>query len=122
MDLLRALGLVRRLDSGRWEHAEPLLSTPAEVASLAVANYHRSVLRLAAESIEAFGQSERDLRAVTLGLPRSAIPALKAKLEDFWRDLLALGNGGGGVEDVVQVNLQLFPVARGGEGKEGSRD
>jgi len=118
--LLESLGLIRRDPStGRWAHAEAAISTPAQVASLAVANYHRSILRLAADSIEACGQESRDLRAVTLGIPRSALPALKRKLEDFWRDLVALGNGIQEVEDVVQVGLQLFPMTRD---PEASRD
>lgn len=120
MELLEALGLVRKAASGHWEQMEALLSTPAEVASLAVASYHRSMLRLAADSIEAFGPAERDIRSVTLGIPRNALPGLKARMEEFWRDLLALGNGSGGVEDVVQVNLQLFPVARGNGDKDSS--
>lgn len=114
VELLESLGLIRRDPAtGRWAHAEAVISTPAEVASLAVANYHRSVLRLAADSIEAFGPERRDLRAVTLGIPRSAFPDLKRRMEEFWRDLVALGDGRPEIDDVVQVSLQLFPLARG---------
>lgn len=120
--LMESLGLVRRDPAtGRWAHAEAAIATPAEVGSLAAGNYHRAVLRLAAASIEAFGPAERDLRAVTLGVPRSAIPALKRRMEEFWRDLVALGNGGGDVEEVVQVSLQLFPLSRT-HGRERGRD
>lgn len=114
IELLQSLGLVRRdAETGRWAHTEALITTPAEVASLAVGNYHRAVLRLAAESIEAFDPGQRDLRAVTLGVPKGALPALKKRMEEFWRDLLVLADGGHAVEDVVQVNLQLFPLTRG---------
>jgi uncharacterized protein (TIGR02147 family) len=113
LDLLVRLGLARRDPaSGQWSQADASISTPAEVASLAVANYHRALLKLASDSIEAYPPQERDIRAVTLGIPRSAVPELKRRMEEFWRDLLSTADGKGPVEDVVQVNLQLFPVSR----------
>lgn len=113
VELLESLGLIRRdAATGRWRHAEASISTPAEVESLAVANYHRSILRLASDAIEAHGPDRRDLRAVTLGIPRSALPDLKKRMEEFWRDLITLGDARGKVEDVVQVSLQLFPMTR----------
>lgn len=123
VELLESLGLIRR-DSAtaRWVHADAVISTPSEVASLAVANYHRSILRLAADSIEAFGPERRDLRGVTLGIPRSAFPALKKRMEDFWRDLVALGEGQGQIDEVVQVSLQMFPLSRVSERSPGAKD
>jgi uncharacterized protein (TIGR02147 family) len=113
VELLESLGLIR-LDSSsnRWQHVDAAISTPSEVTSLAIANYHRAVLRLASDSIESFDPKDRDLRAVTLGIPKSAFPELKRRMEAFWRDLVALGDGGQGVEEVVQINLQLFPMSK----------
>jgi uncharacterized protein (TIGR02147 family) len=113
IELLERLGLVKREEStGKWAQTDAVISTPAEVASLAVANYHRSVLKLASDSIETFSSSERDLRAVTLGIPKSLFPEVKRRMEEFWRDLLGMAEGQKGVEDVIQVNLQLFPMAK----------
>lgn len=119
IDLLCRLDMVRKDESsGKWLQAEPVLSTPAEVESLAVANYHRSVLNLASDSIESFPSTERDLRAVTLGVPKSAYPQIKRKMEDLWREILALSRSGGLVEEVYQVNMQVFPLTRGQGGKD----
>lgn len=113
LDLLQRLGLLKRdPGSGKLAHAETQISTAPEVASLAVANYHRSMLKLAEGSIEAFDAARRDLRAVTLGIPKSKYPELKRKLEAFWRDILEMGEKGGPVEDVYQINLQAFPLTR----------
>lgn len=123
VELLQRLGLVKRDEaSGKWTQTDAIISTPAEVASLAIANYHRSVLKLASDSIEAFPSKERDLRAVTLGLPRSLFPEVKRRMEEFWRDLLALADGQKGVEDVIQINLQLFPMAKEKESQSGDED
>jgi uncharacterized protein (TIGR02147 family) len=118
IELLNALGMIRRDETGgKWLQAEPIISTPAEVESLAVANYHRSVLKLASDSIEAFSSGERDLRAATLGIPKSAYPQIKRKMEELWREILALSQDGGKVEEVYQVNLQVFPLTKAEDGK-----
>jgi len=124
IDLLNRLGLVCKDEAtGKWLQAEPVISTPAEVESLAVANYHRSVLKLASDSIETFSSGERDLRAVTLGIPKSAYPQIKRKMEELWREILALSQKGGKVEEVYQVNMQVFPLTtRAGKGTEGGKD
>ena len=114
IELLNGLGMIRRNETdGKWLQAEPVISTPSEVESLAVANYHRSVLKLASDSIDAFSSGERDLRAVTLGIPKSAYPQIKRKMEELWREILSLSQAGGKVEEVYQVNLQVFPLTRG---------
>jgi uncharacterized protein (TIGR02147 family) len=119
IELLSRLGMIARdATTGKWVQAEPLISTPAEVASLAVANYHRSVLKLASESIEAFEPDRRDLRAATLGIPKSAYPQVKRKMEELWREILALAQSGGKVEEVYQVNLQVFPLTKAEGGKD----
>jgi uncharacterized protein (TIGR02147 family) len=113
LELLERLGLIRRDGStGRWAQAEARISTAPEVASLAVANYHRTVLKLAEGAIDSFDGESRDLRAVTLGLPKDKFPELKRKLEAFWRDVLDMSSGAGPVEDVFQINLQAFPLTR----------
>jgi uncharacterized protein (TIGR02147 family) len=113
LELLQRLGMLKRdAGSGKLVHAESQISTAPEVASLAVANYHRSVLKLAEGSIEAFDGTRRDLRAVTLGIPKAKYPELKRKLESFWREILAMGENPGPVEDVYQINLQAFPLTR----------
>ena len=113
MQLLQRLGLAR-LDeaTGKWKQTETQISTPPEIASLAVANYHRAVLKLASESIEAFSSEERDLRSVTLGIPKSRYAEIKGRLESMWKEILALSEVPGPVEEIYQINLQAFPLTR----------
>ena len=117
IDLLERLGLIRKDDAtGKWTQTEAQISTAPEVASLAVANYHRSMLKLAADSIENFDADARDLRAVTLGIPKARYAEVKRKLEDLWRELIAMSDTAGTVEDVYQINMQAFPLTRGKDG------
>jgi uncharacterized protein (TIGR02147 family) len=118
IQLLQRLGLARYDEAtGIWRQTETRISTPSEIASLAVANYHRAVLKLAADSIEGFSAEDRDLRSVTLGIPKKRYLEVKRKLEEMWKEILALSESGGPVEEVYQINLQAFPLTREKGGK-----
>jgi uncharacterized protein (TIGR02147 family) len=110
---LTALGMIRKdRQTGGWSLTEKVISTPSEVLSIAVINYHREVIRLGREALERFGPSERDIRSVTLGLSSGRYRQAKKILETAWKELLALGDGDGPAEQVYQVNSQLFPLSK----------
>ncbi len=119
IQLLGKLGMIKSDPAtGKWTQTEIQISTPAEIESLAVANYHRTVLKLAADSIEGFPSHARDLRSVTLGVPSSRYREIKAKIEGLWREILALSETDGAVEEIYQVNMQVFPLAEMKDGKD----
>ena len=115
--VLESLGLIRRGGNGAWEQTDRAVSTPSEVLSLAVTTYHKSVIRLAREALEAFGPEERDVRSVTVGVSAEGYAEVKRRTEAFWKELLAF-SGAQGTSDgrVYQVNMQIFPLSRQGEG------
>ena len=115
LDTLIELGmLVRNGDS--LQPAEVSVATPHEVAGLAVHNYHRQMLKRAAECIELVDPDERHLTAVTVAIPRSLVPTLKAELDAMQERLLHLcDERAEDAERVYQVNLQLVPLSGGTE-------
>lgn len=118
LKVLESLGLlVHNRESGRWEQADPVVSTPAEVLSVAVVNYHRSMIRLGRDSLERFGPRERDIRAVTLGLSEEGYREVKKRMVAFWRELMAYAEKQTKTDRVWQMNMQLFPVSRDPEAK-----
>jgi len=118
--LLDRLGLIRRDgQAGRWIQAENAVGTPAEVGEIAISNYHRALIRLGLDSIEAFPPGERDIRSVTLGIPKAKYAALKQKVEDFWREIGGLVEPSEDVEEVIQVNFQVFPMTQSKRKKDG---
>ncbi|OGJ90224.1 MAG: hypothetical protein A2350_06895 [Candidatus Raymondbacteria bacterium RifOxyB12_full_50_8] len=109
--LLERLNLISRDETqGRWIQTKTAISTPSEVVSMALVNYHCRVIALAGESLERFSADSRDIRSVTLGIPRSAYGEIKQRMEAFWKDLLAYADTQANAETVYQVNMQLFPL------------
>ncbi len=112
---LLELGLLRRTEEGLAQ-CSPTVTTGAQTQWVHVIRYHRAMLERASESIDVFPAAERDLSAVTLAVPTDAIPALKARLAEFRKNLLADYEDTTNAQQIVQLNMQLFPLtARGGD-------
>jgi uncharacterized protein (TIGR02147 family) len=111
--LLQSLGLIISNEDGtKWKQTNRTISTPSEVLSVAAMNYHLDAINLGRESLSRFKADQRDVRAITLGIPKSKIGELKNRVEAFWSDLLAFANESGDVEKVMQVNIQMFPMSK----------
>ncbi len=111
LNLLEKLGLIRN-NGGGWEKTSRALTTGPEVRSLAVANFHREMIRLGAESIERFGPQERDVTSVTVSVNRERMAELKEKTAAFRKEILEMACNDEDADQAVQVNIQAFPLTR----------
>ena len=110
LDELQRLGLLVERD-GRLVPAEASVATPPELTSLAVRNYHHGMIGKGQEAIERFPGSERHLLAITVGVPRHLLPRLKEEATAMMQRLMNLCDAEASpTEQVVQINLQLFPL------------
>jgi uncharacterized protein (TIGR02147 family) len=112
ISLLESLGLIGK-EGGRWiQTVNSAISTPSEVISLAIIKYHQDVIALARESLERFDMNERDIRSVTIGVSNEGFGEIKKRMEAFWKELIAFGDTQKTVEQVLQVNMQVFPLTK----------
>ncbi|MCB9692001.1 MAG: TIGR02147 family protein [Alphaproteobacteria bacterium] len=110
--LLVELGLLVERD-GTLVPAEASVATAPEVTSLAVRNYHHGMIGRAQEAIERFPGHERHLLAVTVGVPVSLLPRIKDEANGMMQRLMDLCDSATDArEQVVQINLQVFPLSR----------
>lgn len=80
--------------------------------------YHEEALARGAAALENVPVDERQFHVVTTAVAKSRIPKMRELMERFERDLVRLADDADEPPDeVVQVNLQLFPVLRGGTGR-----
>lgn len=112
----RAVGILEDLgllveQEGTLVAAEASVATPPEVSRLAVLNYHRGMLQRASEAIERFPGTERHLIAVTVGMPASLLPVLKAEANAFLERMMHLCDASTeDTDQIMQMNLQIFPL------------
>jgi len=110
LNLLLELGLIRKDKDGLWEQSDPALTTGPEVQSLAIANFHREMLRLATESIERYPADERDITALTLRVNGAGMEEVKKRIAEFRKELLESALVEEDTDQVIQVNIQAFPL------------
>lgn len=114
LEVLLRLGLLERDEAGALVRGTPSLTTPHEVGSLAVGNFHRQMIERAAASIEGFPSEDRNISALTVGIKRALVPQLKERIQSFQETLLRLCDEDPQAELVYQINFQLFPLTRTG--------
>ena len=112
LKLLTSLGLIRKTANG-YRQADSLLTTDDEAKGMLVRNYHRQMLDLAKESMETVPAEKRDISAVTFAIQAKDFPVLKKHLQLMRKELLDFSSEAGTGDEVVQVNIQLFPLTRG---------
>ncbi len=110
--ILLELGLIEKDASGRWKQESRVVTTEPEIRSFVVANYHREMLKLAIESIDRFEPEQRDLRSLTLSVKQETVEELKKKIESYTMELLEYMSKEEDAEQVVQINMQLFPLSK----------
>ena len=79
---------------------------------MAIASYHRQMLKLAMDSLDEVAAEERDISAVTLMASPALVTQFKDELAALRKKLLALSAQEVAATEVVQLNLQLFPVKK----------
>lgn len=113
LDILLRLELIHKdANPPRFVSSQVEVRTPPEVASVAVAEYHRSMLALAADSIESVPPHERDIRSATLGVSRNTALLLKERMTKLWEETLDEAGRETIPEVVIQWNTQLFPLTQ----------
>lgn len=111
--VLQRLGLVRRNDAGRLIQADASLTTPPEVASLELMQYHRSMLDDAKEALHTMTPELRDVTALTIPIPKDAVVEIKRRVQTFREEILDyINKGSADYFEVYQLNVQLFPLTR----------
>lgn len=111
IQVLERLGLVGLDETGKHEPKDVTIRTPAEVPGLDVLKYHRGMLNDAKTAMTVFPASACDITALTIPLPRKALPKFKKKIEEFRESLMEwISSEYQEFDEVYQLNLQLFPV------------
>lgn len=112
IETLLELGLLQRDSHDRLRQHNPVVSTGAQTQSLHIANYHAQMLDRAKASMELVPAASRDISSLTFCLSEDGIAKLKQRLAEIRRELIELAESQSDRGQVVQLNLQLFPLTQ----------
>ncbi len=106
-------GLLRLKNDGRFAMAEKSISSGnPDISSLAIRNFHKEMGTLALDSIENIPVDQRNFSSLTLGLTRNAYEEILKELAEFRRRVVAIATKSTDMDQVYQMNFQLFPLTR----------
>ena len=112
LKLLTKLGFIQQDDNGQWQQCDRVMTTGPEVKSLIIANFHREMIRLATDAIERFPADQRDITSLTLSVNQNQMEEIKKRIADFRQDMLQLACADQDEDQVIQINIQAFPMTR----------
>lgn len=112
LELLENVGLVARGADGKLHPTDTNISTGPRVRSLAVRNFHRAMMQLAADALENVPIDARDITGLTLSLTPAQYQDLRARIERFRREILDVAGTPQPGADIHQLSFQLFPLTR----------
>lgn len=108
LDLLYALGLIKREKGGRFVLADPHLCTDDEIHSTMAVNFHREMMQRGIDSLQ-HEAHDRDLSAITMALDRHQFEEIKRRTAEFRKEVQSYLIENPRVPDrVCQLNFQFF--------------
>ncbi len=113
--LLHQLGLVEKDAAGRWRASQLSLVAPQdEATALLRRSFQDAMLVKAREALERVPPDQRDISCVTFSVSPAGMDRVKALVQEFHRQVIAVVQADRGEDRVMQMNLQLFPLTRTG--------
>ncbi len=117
MEKLLDSGFLKRdAKTGRLIQSEPMIGSTLDrddgedVARLAIRNFHRKMIHLAAESIENHAQKDRFIIGNTMAVSRRQAELIRERLGEFMREIETIIAEEDPIEAVYRLNMNLFPL------------
>lgn len=115
-------GLVKQTASKSYKKKTPALTTGnLDVASLTVREMHRQMGELAIKSLDQVDPKDRDFSGLTFGVTNKAVERIKAEIADFRRRMMSIIIEDKGFDQVLRLNMQLFPLTKPIEKERGKK-
>lgn len=111
LDTLIALGMIAIDPDGRARQGNTVVTTGPETRGLHIGNYHRAMLHRAAAAIDLVPAAERDISSLTFCVGPGRLAEIKERVRAFRKEIIALAAAETEGDQVIQLNLQLFPLS-----------
>lgn len=110
LDNLTKLEMIATDGEGSFKQTSGAITVPDDTRSVAVFNYHQSMIRLAAEALRNTPQNLREMNGATITIPKEKLPEIKEKIRAFRKEINQLASSYENSDEVFQLNIQLFPL------------
>jgi uncharacterized protein (TIGR02147 family) len=112
IETLMELKLITRAEDGRLRQSDGWIATDDKVSSTYIREFHRNMIELSAQAVDRFPLEERHISTLTLGVSKEMTEKIKKLVQKFHNELMAIAATEKNPTEVIELNIQLFPVAR----------
>lgn len=110
LDNLIKLGMIEVDPVRGYRQTSGAITVPDDTKSIAVFNYHQSMIRLGSEALRMVPQSLREMNGATITIPKDKLPEIKEKIRAFRKEINQLASSFENPSEVFQLNIQFFPL------------
>jgi uncharacterized protein (TIGR02147 family) len=110
--LLVRLNLIDRQGGGAYRQTNTAVVADANVSSLAVRSFTRSMIERSKDALDAVDRRERHISGLTMGISPATFEIIAAEIEAFKDRLKIIVNQDHEGSRVYQLNIALFPISR----------
>jgi uncharacterized protein (TIGR02147 family) len=112
IQILSKLDLIRKNKSGYYECEDEIITTGPEIKSLSVANFQKVMMEMAKEAIDRHPSKHRNISTVTFSASKTVYKDIERELIACRKRILNMIKHCSNMENVYQLNLQLFPLTK----------
>ncbi len=98
------------LHGSTWVKTSDSFITPLETHSLMIRQFHREMAKKALDSIDKDSPESRSMVGITIALSHKNKRDLRQRIFDFVQEMNVRYAQDGEPDEIVQFNLQLFPL------------
>lgn len=107
--LVRA-DLLRRREDGSYEQTQKAVKGSKEAIPFAIRGMNRKMAELAVDSIAGDSADKRHFSSVTMGIDGPTYERISREVDDFRKRIVSMANECRKIDQVYQLNLQVFPL------------
>lgn len=111
LERLQKLGFLEP-NAGGWTNRKPLASSPESIPSEVVRRYHKDMMKMAFDALDAQPVDERIAMSTVLGIERSRIPEVQKALQEFAHQLCRDFGASPRPDSVYGLSMQFFSLTK----------
>lgn len=109
IECLKNKGLIESIDAIRFKPTYQRVTTADDIRNEGARKYHRSVMKLAEQALEAVPLNRREFQSFSIGIAEEKVPLAKEMIRKFRAQFVkAMGAEPG--NEVYQCNIQFFQL------------
>ena len=106
-------GFIRKRESGNgYEPTEPIVSTPPNVQSTILSQFHKKNLELDIGAFEYCSLSDRSISSLIVSISYETYEKMRVEIQEFRKRMMALARSGENPSMVYRIGFQMVPRAK----------